>query len=1532
MSAPRGSLLEFLDDIEPLFYRRSLLYVDVGAYKGEVFKKVLASQLKIREAHLLEPNPDSVEALRRNIDGLFKGHILAVHPLAAGAKAGTVRLRLAESMSKVVSSESVVASGENTDTGVLSVECRTLDELSLLFSERHISLLKIDAEGYEDQVLGGAASLLSAQEVDVVYVEAGMNPSGTQQCYYRTIDDILLGHGYRLFRIYEQKHEWQEDSPFLRRADLAYLSPRFAAQSPYLLARELFQARQELLSVHAQRDELTAQIRTFAGAEAVQRKALASEQRRCRALRVERKELSERTDALQRELTALTRHVVALEGSAQVDGLTRDELKQRLGMMTESHQTQLVQLAEARQAQRDLERQLDQRGDELGRVQRLLYESEQSRNALSSQRDALTVELESSAGANVALEQQVRRAREEYDRLNSLRQGEREAYDRALEEQQTRQQELQVHEKQRDLARHQEAGRTQRELKRLKDALDTSEAIAREVFQVYDALSRRESQARSEALRARSREERTRAHLSYRVGAVLVTHARAPLQWATIPVALGRAYGDFRRESKGRQSEPAPEVQEVLGELRKAHVSLRQQWTALRLQSSEVQEVWVRALTVRPERAVAIEVLVAPNLMPTGPEAARDQEGCTARADTESVLTVELRSGVAQRLLRLDPSRPDMTLKVRKVRGVPTILHLELRPEDATQAATPGSGDNRSPNPPASASGAPAREPSAVRALLSVPGTGHKPARVRTKRGSFAHAIQVIREGDFERGIEYALASASDVERPAIELLYANHVLADERGWLQHLNAYVRQFQVAPIELRAEPTSRYLRLHAHLPRKIDSGPVVSVIMPAFNAARTLEFAARSILDQTWRPLELIIVDDASHDTTWSIALALAREDSRVKVFRNAANVGPYVSKNLGLLAARGAYVTGHDADDWAHPERIENHVAAMLRGGAKASLIKMLRLSNDGEFCRMGHNTPNRDDGVLQTAFISCMLETRFLRTRLGNWDSVRFGADSELISRTRFVLGGDLPVYRQLGLFCLESQEGLTADPTHGVSSDGGLSPTRTEYKQTFVKWHESLAPEEAYLPFPHQPRRFAAPAVALVPDDLITGLKARMVQRVGEVAVAVPSGAVTGGNRSVDVCIVTNLSFPGGNASSTLDEVNACLGAGLTVRLIHCPVPRDEDKDICERFKDYLHLCDDGRSQHEGYHCEVLIVRHPGVICAPQFPKTTESLRAQTTVVVINNSMFRANGARVYSDETLCERIAALPGARKKVYPLGPAIRRELLSSSLAGRLDFATIDWSPTFSPDDFRWRTPRPMGRPIVIGRHGRDGREKWLEDPEQLMAVYPRSQEVRVKILGGAECAEKVLGEEAQGWQVHAFGSLSAADFLSGLDAFVYFPNSGLNEAFGRAIMEAIFVGVPCVVPTRFQETFGRVAFCCEAGEAIPAVRRLDQSYAWCAAFVERARALVIPEYGSQAVLCRLRSVSEVIAARIAVPALQPRTALDVDGALSAYARWVSSGQGASRKYTNGTPSDLLPAASIHPTSPHATASVAQRPG
>ncbi len=110
-------------------------------------------------------------------------------------------------------------------------------------------------------------------------------------------------------------------------------------------------------------------------------------------------------------------------------------------------------------------------------------------------------------------------------------------------------------------------------------------------------------------------------------------------------------------------------------------------------------------------------------------------------------------------------------------------------------------------------------------------------------------------------------------------------------------------------------------------------PRVSVVMPVYNAADTIEGAARSILDQTWRDLELIVVDDGSTDGSLGIVRSLAREDGRIAPIA-AEHAGLVKALERGVSVARGELIARMDADDQCAPQRLERQIDTLNRTSA----------------------------------------------------------------------------------------------------------------------------------------------------------------------------------------------------------------------------------------------------------------------------------------------------------------------------------------------------------------------------------------------------------------------------------------------------------------------------------------------------------------------------------------------------------------------------------------------------------------------
>lgn len=117
----------------------------------------------------------------------------------------------------------------------------------------------------------------------------------------------------------------------------------------------------------------------------------------------------------------------------------------------------------------------------------------------------------------------------------------------------------------------------------------------------------------------------------------------------------------------------------------------------------------------------------------------------------------------------------------------------------------------------------------------------------------------------------------------------------------------------------------------------DHSELVSVIMPAYNSERTIEAAVTSVIEQTCRNWELIIVDDASGDDTPDICRRLAAQDERILIITNSSNLGRVESRRLAVNASHGDLIAFLDSDDMWTPDKLSKQLA--LRDDTGCDLV-----------------------------------------------------------------------------------------------------------------------------------------------------------------------------------------------------------------------------------------------------------------------------------------------------------------------------------------------------------------------------------------------------------------------------------------------------------------------------------------------------------------------------------------------------------------------------------------------------------------
>jgi glycosyltransferase involved in cell wall biosynthesis len=202
----------------------------------------------------------------------------------------------------------------------------------------------------------------------------------------------------------------------------------------------------------------------------------------------------------------------------------------------------------------------------------------------------------------------------------------------------------------------------------------------------------------------------------------------------------------------------------------------------------------------------------------------------------------------------------------------------------------------------------------------------------------------------------------------------------------------------------------------------DQNVLVSIIMPAFNAEKTIELSLRSLLLQTYNNLEIIVVNDASTDKTGEIADRLAREDRRIRVIHAKENRGCYAARNLALQQCSGKYIAIQDADDISVRTRIHRQLIPILLGKAEFTIARMLRSRlSPGEFSldnqaalirkvlenRTGQDTVLREYRDQPVIGLATSLFTRELVVEAGPFQETRFGADAEYIERILYLKTG---------------------------------------------------------------------------------------------------------------------------------------------------------------------------------------------------------------------------------------------------------------------------------------------------------------------------------------------------------------------------------------------------------------------------------------------------------------------------------------------------------------------------------------------
>jgi len=601
------------------------------------------------------------------------------------------------------------------------------------------------------------------------------------------------------------------------------------------------------------------------------------------------------------------------------------------------------------------------------------------------------------------------------------------------------------------------------------------------------------------------------------------------------------------------------------------------------------------------------------------------------------------------------------------------------------------------------------------------------------------------------------------------------------------------------------------RLGAVPDRKAASPDLVSVVVTAFKPGAGLITAVRSLIDQSWENLEILVIDDGSPPEFDTILDHCRELDQRVKVIKLAVNGGTYRARNVGIETASGRFVTFQDSDDWSHPRRLEMQIQPLLHDPAvMATTSDGLRVSEDLLLTK-----PGRNPRVMNTS--SLLLRKKAVVSRIGYFDEVRKAADSEYLKRIEAAFGPG--AVRRLHGQILALIRLSPGSLSRAEIRAGWMDPARMAYRSAYESWHERVREgrASAYLPRRPPQRPFSAPR-----------------------KLTAEAGNPASRRLRYDIIFINDWRWLRESQRSMLDEIRLLTGQGMRIAVMHLesfrhmtPYRKPLGKPVQELINDGL--VDQVLPADEA-EAALLIVGDPSVLEFP--PAEPSNVRAARAIVAVDRApRARDGGEYRYAPELCAESVRRFFGTDLQWCPRGFGVRELLAAELPPSRLTWFDLPRALDVSryPRRSRFRSNRP-----VIGRAARDHRSTWPADREALLQVYPDTDDVDVRILGGADSTLSLLGTPAppETWLLYAEDEISLRSFMFQVDFYVYFPGTKLPDESWNAVLDALASGCVVILPHHFSEVFREAAVYCHADQVQETIWRY---YRDRTLFVEQSR-------------------------------------------------------------------------------------------
>lgn len=641
--------------------------------------------------------------------------------------------------------------------------------------------------------------------------------------------------------------------------------------------------------------------------------------------------------------------------------------------------------------------------------------------------------------------------------------------------------------------------------------------------------------------------------------------------------------------------------------------------------------------------------------------------------------------------------------------------------------------------------------------------------------------------------------------RPRLRGMYDDYLMADANNphvwgdeadataWQDDFNKPFVASGRRPLLLDLSSGSPFDDLSAGPNENVGAhGPLVTVVMTTYRPERSeLMNSVRSILEQSWQNLELIVVDDASGIEFAGVLQDVSQLDSRIRTVILEENGGTYRARNAALAVARGEFITGQDDDDWSHPDRLAAQVERFLSEEEEPSGVLTYGMRTNDQLSRVFRGKP-----PVSECAASLMVRTSSAR-ELGGYIEVRKAADNEFRHRVEAYYRSDVQVIKE-PLYLIRV---LPDSLSRGDFATGWVHPARHAFRGAYTYWHTTSSPKQLCQsgdepsPLP-VPRRFQIEP-----------------QQPGQ----------------LDVVFAGDWKQLGGPQYSMLNEIAACRKMGWKVGVMDLDAARFlsvGSKQLCSPVQELINSGEVTQVfNDEPSETQVLVIRYPPIFQFISDERT--QLKFGRFILVANQAPSERDGTDIrYLPWECADNAEKMFGERPLWVPQGPTVRAAL--DGLLPADEVAAYDMPGII--DAAHWRMPRSRPQSTqqpIIGRHSRDNHMKWPEDPRTFEQVYPTDSSIDLRIMGGAGVPLRVLGESRApaSWVVFGADEMSARAFLGSIDFFVYYQHSQAYDAFGRSVLEALAAGCVAILPVRFESTFGKAAIYAEPEEVQATVHR-----------------------------------------------------------------------------------------------------------